>query len=275
MSARNAAAKVQPGSTVRWDRLERAALSEHQSVLDKVWPSLDKKVHKFWAWNLLWAIPVVILYLACYFAPVWGAAAMGVNGRFTGARDMDPEQAIPLAGIFYVIALVMSLISFVHWLITGRRRNGFYQVQAWMVLVLGAITALRVTYKGEGDSVESWQMWLIPVGAAVVFAAIVLVCHLVVNLSRDVRMESNSRSSASAEATLPPNKLELLKQRREQVARLSDAERAALRLDIDAAINELAHRGVITEAEAERARDAELGALALRMWRKRTRAIIK
>lgn len=269
MSARNAAAKVQPGSTVRWDRLERAALSEHQSVLDKVWPSLDKKVHKFWAWNLLWAIPVVILYLACYFAPVWGAAAMGVHAPFIGgaAPDMDPEQAIPLAGIFYVIAVVMSLISFVHWLITGRRRNGFYQVQAWLVLVFGALTALRVTYKGERDSVESWQMWLIPVGAAVVFAAIVLVFHLVASLSRDVRMESNSQSSASAEADLPPNKLELFQQRREQVARLSDAERAALRLDIDAAINELAHRGVITEAEAERARDAELGALALRMWR--------
>ena len=35
MSARDAAAKVQPGSTVRWGRLERAAFAAHPFVLEQ------------------------------------------------------------------------------------------------------------------------------------------------------------------------------------------------------------------------------------------------
>jgi hypothetical protein len=51
------------------------------------------------------------------------------------------------------------------------------------------------------------------------------------------------------------------------VAALSDAERASIARDIVSSIIDLEQRGLISAHEAERARGAELAALALRMPR--------
>ena len=258
MSARDLAAKVQPGSTVRWDRLERAAFAEHPFVLED--GGAKKKGHKN-KWNLIWGIPLVILYFFCYLAPILGTAAISVS-RFQ-TYQQDAAKRIPLSGTLFVFALFLLVISFVHWLFTGRRRNGFYEMQAGLALVLGGLSAVSIRMFGLNESVDSWQKWIIPVLATVALAAVFLGFLVVAHISQGAQVRSKSGDGTGG--VLPRNKIELLKRRREQIAQLSEGEQAAVKRDIDVSIGDLERRGLISGAEADRARGAELGALALRM----------
>lgn len=256
MSARALAAKTQPGSTVRWDRLERAAFAAHPSVLGE--GGAKKKVRKN-NWNLIWGIPLVIFYFFCYLAPIWGTAAISVS-RFQTYRQ-DPEETIPLSGTLFVFALALLLVSIVHWLVKGRPRNGFYEVQAALAFTLGGLSAAAVRMNGLNHSVESWRTWIIPIIVTIVLAVIFFV------LLRIARASEIRRSRSDGDGGLPPNKIQLLKQRREQIALLSDSVQSAIRSDLESAITDLERRDLISAADAERARAAELGGLALRMPR--------
>lgn len=134
-------------------------------------------------WNLIWGIPLVLLYLFCYLAPVWGTAAISVS-RFHTYRQPADER-IALAGILFIFALALLVVSVVHWVITGRRRNGFYQVQAWLALVLGGLSAAAVRMYGLNESVDAWQAWIIPIVGSSVLGAVFLVLMLVRRLSQD------------------------------------------------------------------------------------------
>jgi hypothetical protein len=258
VKARDLAAKVQPGSTVRWDRLERAAFAGHPSVLAEGGPK--KRVRKN-NWNLIWGIPLVILYFFSYLAPIWGTAAISVS-RFQTFRQ-DTEETIPLSGTLFIFALALLIVSIVHWFFKGRRRNGFYEVQAALAFTLGGLSAAAVRMNGVNDSVEGWELWIIPVMATVVLGAVFLVLLLIARLAESRR----SGPASSGGDALPANKIQVLKHRRELVAQLTEADRAAIRDDIESAIDDLERRGLISAAEADRARGAELGALALRMPR--------
>ena len=255
VSARELAAKVQPGSTVRWDRLERAAFSAHPSVLGEGVPK--QKVRKN-NWNLIWGIPLVILYFFSYLAPIWGTAAISAN-RFQSYRP-DAEDTIPLSGTLFIFALALLVVSIVHWTIKGRPRNGFYEVQAALAFTLGGLSAAAVRMNGINESVDSWQTWIIPILASVLLGIVFFVLLLVARFT-------GTRSRPDGESSLPRNKVQLLKQRRDQVAQLSETERSAIARDLESAISDLERRGLISAAEAERARGTELGGLALRMPR--------
>jgi hypothetical protein len=259
VSARALAAKLQPGSTVRWDRLERAGFAAHPSVLED--GGAKPKVRKS-KWNLIWGIPLVILYFFCYLAPIWGTAAISVS-RFQTYRQ-DPEETIPLSGTLFLFALLLLVVSFGHWIITGRRRNGFYEVQAALALTLGGLSAAAVRMNGLDKEIDSWQTWIIPIIVTVVLATVFLVLLVIARVSQGARAKSKPRDEGD---DVPSNKIELLKRRRERVAALSDAERASIARDIVSSIIDLEQRGLISAHEAERARGAELGALALRMPR--------
>ena len=260
MSARDLAAKVQPGSTVRWDRLERAAFAAHPAVLED--GGTRKKTHKN-KWNLIWGIPLVILYFFCYLAPILGTAAISVS-RFQ-TYQQDAEERIPLSGTLFVFALFLLVISFVHWLFAGRRRNGFYEMQAGLALVLGGLSAVAVRMFGFNESVDSWQKWIIPVLATVVLAAVFLGFLVVAHISQGARPRSISGDGTGG--VLSRNKIELLKRRREQIEQLFEGEQAAVKRDLEDAIGDLERRGLISDVEVDRARAAELRALGLRMPR--------
>jgi hypothetical protein len=117
---------------------------------------------------------------------------------------------------------------------------------------------------GLNSNVESWQTWIIPIMSTVVLAAVFLVLLIVARASQGARAQSTTQAGAG---DVPPNKIAVLKRRRERVAALSDHERASIMNDIESTIDDLEHRGLISAQEAERARGAELGALALRMPR--------
>ncbi|MBH0082974.1 hypothetical protein [Salinibacterium sp. SWN167] len=219
-------------------------------------------------WNLIWGIPLTIVYLASYFAPVWGFANISSGGRFaTAAPDPNPARAIPITGIFFIIEIALLLVSLGHWLATGRRRNGFYQVQAWLALVFGILSAISVSSKGNADRVENWQFWLMVIVSSVVLAIVVLIWHLVIDLGRSARRELGSVSAD--EASLPNNKVALLKLRRQAIKELSENEQTQIRHDFDAAIDDLEQRGLVPSDQANRARSVDLGALEMLMTRPR------
>jgi hypothetical protein len=66
------------------------------------------------------------VYLFCYTAPIWGMAAISVS-RFQSYQQ-DPEQRIPLSGVIFSCALLLLVVSFVHWIVKGRRPSGLYQI---------------------------------------------------------------------------------------------------------------------------------------------------
>jgi hypothetical protein len=183
--------------------------------------------------------------------------------RFQTYRQ-DPEETIPLSGTLFLFALLLLVVSFGHWIITGRRRNGFYEVQAALALTLGGLSAAAVRMNGLDKEIDSWQTWIIPIIVTVVLATVFLVLLVIARVSQGARAKSKPRDEGD---DVPSNKIELLKRRRERVAALSDAERASIARDIVSSIIDLEQRGLISAHEAERARGAELAALALRMPR--------
>lgn len=252
MTALSRAQQVQPGSTVRWDRIERDAFASRPEVVGPAPAEPRKLVAKD-----RWLMGVGLLVAAVVFgSPIWGYVAVAADGsRFaTAARDSDPGSTIPVAGAFFGCALVALLAMIVTWFVRGRRKAAGPELGfASLTLVLGSMTALSVWRRGESAGVDDWQLWIIPIIVATVVGGV----HALVLLISRLRHEANSRLSF-ADA-------DLLELRRERAAELDSAEQAAIRADLEAAITDLEQRGLISGTVAERARRAELGALALAM----------
>lgn len=120
------AAHDQVGSTVSWDELVRAAVTEHPLVLDGRFGRSGRGGNKpAFVASLIVGILAALVYVACDLSPIWGLASV-YDGIIASAADApDPETAIPQAGIFYSVAAVLMVVSRIHWLIARRPRNGF------------------------------------------------------------------------------------------------------------------------------------------------------
>ncbi|MCL3836491.1 hypothetical protein [Aeromicrobium duanguangcaii] len=252
MSALHRARQLQPGSTVRWDRLERDAFSAHPEVLagPKSGSSGPPKPRE---WLLL--APLGLLAAVVAGAPIWGYVAIAADGsRFaTAAPDSDPSVTIAVAGSFYACALVVVLSHIVIWLRNGRPKARMDLGYLGITAVLGAMTTLSVWRRGTAGGVETWDRWIIPV----VLATVVSGVHACVLLVIKLRHEASSALSLEGSDALDA--------RTARAAELDDAEQATIRADLDAAIADLERRGIITTAVAARARSLDLGALALTM----------
>lgn len=257
MSALDRALRLQPGSTVRWDRIERAAFARHPSVLDdaraprrEIRPA--ERVALF---------AVALLAFAAFLAPVLGLAAVS-EGRFT-VRSPDYDTMIPVAGVLYSVTLVVVAGLLVRWLVRRPSRDGFAATYSGMTMVLGAPTAGLVATRGAEHSVAGWAPWVVPVVAAVVVAVVLAAVLSVHAIRRDLR--SPRAGAADRSVRLSAKQRAALERRRERVAALPDAERVEIRADVDASIAHLEQRGLITAAEADRARGVELGGLGMLM----------
>jgi hypothetical protein len=262
VSAQTIAPWRSPSHQVRWDELERAAFAEHPSVLgaSRLGRKTDGSKGGFVS-TLLIGIPLVVVYLACVFSPIWGFAVVYDGFIAAAAPKPDYESAIPVSGVFFAIAGVTLLTSTIHWLITGMRRNGFYQIKASLalVLVLGAITALVITANGRAREVTDWELWIIPVLATAGFGALFLLAHLIVSLRRGLK--PSMKDAEAQEPPMTPAEMKLLKRRHHAVATLSAQQQASIRHDLTAAIDDLETRDLISASESQRVRAIELGAL--------------
>ena len=258
MSAQELAAQVQPGSAVRWDRLERAAFSGYPPIIDDrlgARATGQSGVRNFFA--LILGIPLAIVYLACYLAPVWGYAVVYDGIIASAAAAPDPKVAFPLSAVFFIVASCLLVLSTAHWIIAGRRRNGFYQVQAGLAVGLGFLAAQTIQYEGATGGFDNWPLWLIPSLSAATLGVLFLFLHVLSSRARNRRV----RTGLAREHDLPSKRFRMVRQRRKRISALSPEQRAAVRSDIDSAINDLERRRLIVSAEADRARGVELGAL--------------
>ncbi|WP_152650323.1 hypothetical protein [Demequina aestuarii] len=208
---------------------------------------------------LIWAIPAVIVYLAAYLAPVWGLASVYTGRIASAAPDPDPETAIPRSGVFFLIAAGLMLISIVHWLVSGRRRNGLYQTQAALSLVLGPASAFQAMVLARDEDVSGWEQWLIPSLGAAVLGGMFLIAHHILGVAKEPRDGGEGGEPVSVASEQD--------KRRQQVAKLSVAQQESMRSDLDAAVDDLERRRVIASADANHARRADLGDLTRHMTR--------
>ena len=252
MNAVELAARISRGSTVPWSRLEHAAFSGYPEAVTTL--GAGRKRTKL---ELLWFVPLVVVVLCVALAPLAGAVILSNGGRWaTAARASDPATTIPASGILFGAAAVAMIVLVVHWIVSKEstlvRGFGLYTA----LCAAGALVA--IDRLGEEHEVASYQLWRIPVAVAAVLGGILGVLLIVDRLTR-------GRRRTSAPAGLSAAQSELLDARRERVAQLPEAVRDAVRRDLDAAVQDLERRGLITVADAELARSAELGGLALRM----------
>lgn len=250
MNAQSRAATWEKKYSVQWFTLERDAFSQHPFVLKE--PHAKRK--------LLWVIPLVIVYVAGFTAPIWGAAAIAVS-IYTRVHPPS-EERILLAGTFFVISTLFMLVCMLHWAITRNQIHGLYRVQAGVALVLGTIAAVSIRFWGLRDSVESWHIWVIPAVVTAVLSAVFLILMLIVRDPRSAKVRHLDKGEIEP---LTEKTTATLERRRERIAQLSDDELAAITRDLHAAIDDLENRGLVTSAAATTARSLELGALSLRM----------
>lgn len=162
-------------------------MESEQQALDK-----PERPSKLWGIRMVaLAIPVIAVVGFFFLAPVFGYAAIADYWRVSAAPEPDPETAIPVASVLYMVVVLALLAGFVVWLVRGRRPFGFFQTYAVMAVILGALTAFQVAIKGAEDSVENWELWIIPIAGAAVLGAVFSLILLVVRLKK----------AASAEAT--------------------------------------------------------------------------
>lgn len=256
MSARELAAKVQPGSAVRWDRIERAGFDGHPAVLAALDGKNGVERRQTARWKFGLAIPFFIGAAYFFIAPIAGFAVLA-SGRFQEYRTPS-ESVIPLSGFFFGCAAVYLLGWLIAWFVTGRRHTGIGLTYSLMTTVLGVIAAFALASAGQRESVDGWQVWVAvvwaAVGLAVVFAGLQFLS----------RVRSRPADSGGGDE-LPPNMVAQLHTRRAAVAQLSEADRLAIKRDLDDAVLDLERRGLIGAEVSERARTTDLGGLALRM----------
>ncbi|QEE62106.1 hypothetical protein FVA74_11395 [Salinibacterium sp. dk2585] len=255
MKARARARQLQPGSTVRWDRIERDAFAGHPGVVyDAPGPTTSKEKKKMRRRDWFLTVPLFIIVAAAVGSPIWGFVAIAADGsRFaTAARDSDPATTIPVAGAFFACALLVLLSLMIAWLVRGRpRAAGFEFGYSVITLILSIMAAFSISRRGEMGGVEGWDLWVLPAVACIIVGGLFAFVLSVIRLRHQ------------AASTLSFENADLLESRTEKAKELSDTERAAIRADLDAAIADLEERGIICATTAERARRAPLGGLSL------------
>lgn len=260
MSAAIEAARLAPGSIVRWKALDAAAFEGHPHVLRELDPKGKynggrRRTSPLTVRSIM-LVPAVLLLWAVLAAPIWGFVAL-FGDRF-GRSNPDPTTSIPVAGIIFSIGLLPLIISFVLWVRAGRLKDLARETQAVMAMGLGTVSSVIIALRGSASDVPGWGGWLTPVAATGLIGGAFLVLLL---RARSARRVPTAQSVGSPDGKVA----EPLKEVRVAIERLPGADLAAIRLDIDSAISDLAARGVIGSQDAAWARGAELGKLALRM----------
>lgn len=247
MTATEAAARIQPGSPVRWRDLELAAFREHADVVR----ALDPRGRRSSAARSPLRIVRIVVVALVALCPVWSFASL-LGGRFT-AVQVDGETAIPMAAIFTTIGLAMPLWLAWRGLSDPEQRRGSLAGIGGIYAGIGVVLGILVVARAEPG--QSIALALVP------FAATVLVGLVLVAAGALFAMRG-SRAPRPGRASAPGGPLSGV---RAAIERLDEPARTAVRADLDAAIVDLERRGVVDRGAAAAARRAELGLLALRM----------
>lgn len=242
---------------MNWYDLEVEAFSTHPEI-----QTAFRRSGRVKPWEFVVMIPAGLLFVLCLLAPILGLAAISQN-RFQD-YTAPAEDMIPLAGSFYAVALTVQLAMIVWWLVRGRRPSWGAMLYSVMVVALGSLAGVAIMLRAEEEQLIDWQGWAVVVWFSVVVSAVFWLLLFITRLAgRTARSDSDSDSDYINR--LSPKKLKLLAHRRSLVADLSEQDQASMRQLRNASIREILAEGAISEQTAERALDAELGALQLTM----------
>lgn len=252
MTARQWAARAEPGTPIQWRNLELAAFAEHPKVVRALDPSGKYRFggpRKIGALRGTGIVIAVIVGIFVVMIPsAIGLAALIPNRP--GRASVDPATAVPVAGCIYAYSLLVLIISLVMWLREGRKRTQFGQAQAIAAIITGVLGTPASAIRGSEAHLAHWQLWTMLIGLHTVFAIVLVVLH---------------GAGSTRPDTTPSSAPKPLQAVRRRVKQLSPATREAVRADLSSAIDVLADRDLITAEDADWARDADLGMLALRM----------
>jgi hypothetical protein len=253
MSATRTAAAMAPGEPVAWGGVERAAFEDFPVVVSAL--QGEGKVRAL-GLSLIYMVPLGILVAVTYGAPILGLAiVVGPYGPFGSMREL-PERDIAVASVIFAVTAISILVHGCIWIWSGRPANTALLGSAGMALALGAVAAGIATRRSVEHSVSDWGLWILPMLACTVLGAVFIF------LVRRARR----RAAAAAEPAALPSDFRAseayLAAVRESISRVGDEDLESIRKDLAAAIDDLEQRHVITQADAQNARRAELGALA-------------
>jgi hypothetical protein len=281
MTANEWAAGIQPGTTVRWRALETAAFAGHPDVAHRIDPLGEfgppRPAASGGGARMLGAVGkvafvavVIVGVIVFYFPAIFGVATL-IGDRF-GREHPDPFVTIPVTGVIFAYVFVTLVITFVPWVRGGRKKDLLRESQALAAAGLGIISVFLAWSLGASAGVPNWQLWTAVMAVATVFAIVYCVMTLRAHRAETVRsLKARLRGDVDDDGddTLPR---EPVKRVRQVIDRLTDEDKQAVRRDLEAAIADLASRGVITADAAGVARGCALGALSLRMeaWQQRS-----
>lgn len=255
MTAGRTASTLQAGEPVAWGSLERAAFEDFPVVVSALRGAGNEKspTRRF-----IYFVPLVILIAVIYAAPVWGLVTV-LHPIGLSQTSRTAQGDITVSGVIFAVAAIFVLIHGCVWIFSGRPAKTALMGSAGMALVLGAISAGVAAKRGVDESVPDWGLWALPMLASAVVGGVFV---LLVFLARrrapasvePAAVQSNFLASEGYAAAV-----------RESISRVSDDDLTSIREDLATAITDLEQRQVITQADARRARGAELGALAAHM----------
>lgn len=226
--------------------MELSAFSAHPRIVRALGPTREqvegagrRPRAPWWAFALIPAVLAMVL-VTFYPALAFVLLAQGDIGRFD-VTGIDANVAIPVAGSILLIGGACHLI-----VIFRRRQREKQQSGTDIVAILfGLADAVAIARRGSEDDVIAWPGWLI--------AALLVMAVGIVGFALGLRLPRTTRPVANGPRQQP----------RRLVAKLSEADRVAIRTDLVAAIDDLAARGLISAETADRARGAELAMLSI------------
>lgn len=239
-----------------------AAFADHPGVLNALDPSGRNHRPRATAAGVAAGAAMLLLVLLI-LAPIVALVIVVVDWF---GQPAAPEVCIPAASIILMCTLPLLVASFVGWYRSDRRRDQFRELQSSVLGGFGLLTLLVALLRSGTQDYPDGLRWSAGIAVPALFAASFWVA-LVRDAVRQERAAGSRRTGSASDAgeTGSATPSEPLRHVRLAVEKLSEADRAAVRQDLDAAIGELERRGIIDAATAVRARAAELGKLALRM----------
>lgn len=230
--------------------LERGILAGHPEVIAAIDADDVTRVGRGSAMRNIGAVVVMAVIL---LAPILGVAIYGEHPYLGNVPTTPPSTSVPIAGTCFALVVVAQLVIAAVWL----RRGALWSVPVLLYglwsggLALFAALGTANVAAAAGYDPTGWRT---PIVAAAVCGGATVLAVL---------------ARVGARARVPAHVTGWQRVRR-TVAALPKRERDALRARRDAAIRELADRGLITEARRVSASGSALGELRRmeQVWRR-------
>lgn len=257
MTARKWAATIPQGGHVKWSQLQTAALAGYPRAGRRLGPlslrlpvPLSPGRTRLRRLSIGAAVVVVLLVaLSPFIGTLAALMAPEGHGRYsTLSVPENPDFYLPIAGSWFALTIVGVVVTTVSWWREGRTKSNGFRLYAGISAALAAVSVRLTAGIAADHSTPHWRVW----EGVILIAAAVSVVSLVIQLVASKRGRAAEAQRAEAAK---------LTQLQRNVRELTPEQQTAIRQDLGAAIDDLRGRGIITEAEATRARGAELGLL--------------